>query len=151
MREGIEIFQVSSSGTHYFKIGERMYQLSLGYMPGLPQSGRMVPLTEGDWSEFLKVMDQLDVWNWSPRNLVVAFPEREGAAGCGVPHVQIMLVANGQSVLLQSSNRFPPKWGEFCAAIAKLFAQGTAISLSQAEVGIAQDQLAVFDSWVQNV
>ncbi len=147
----LDVFLLSSSGTQFCKIDDKFYHLNLGYMPGLPQSGRVVCLNETAWSNFWNEIEQLNVWSWNATNLEVAFPEREGAAGCGVPNLYFVCAADNKCTLLQASNRFPPKWGNLNTLLMELFNSNNVVALTQDEINATLERMRVFDKAIQEL
>ena len=117
----------------------------------MPASGRVASASEIDWLNFWNEIDQLNVWDWNASNLEIAFPEREGAAGCGVPQFFFICASDNKCKLLQASNRYPPNWAQLNTLLMDRINKGAPKTLTQDEIKAAQESLAVFNKAIQDL
>lgn len=105
-------------------------------MPGMPQKGIVYKPEEHDWDAFWNSIESIGVFSWNDsQDWPLAFPEREGAAGCGVPSLGFVIHSGEKlAVCKGASNRFPPNWNEFWRCVEKLFEASSEL-LDQAELG----------------
>lgn len=134
---------LSLSGTHFFKSNLLLYRLDLGYMPGMPQRGISYKLSEQVWDTFWKEIETIGVFNWNDtQDWPVAFPEREGAAGCGVPSLSFVIgVGDKLATCRGVGNRFPPRWSEFWRSVEKLTVSESE-QLDQVEMDNVKEKMA---------
>lgn len=131
------------SGTNVFKSNHSLYYLSLGYMPGMPQSGVVYSPTEADWATFWKEIESVGVFDWhnKQQEWPVADPSREGAAACGVSSLHFYICSGEKIAICKGvSNRYPPEWSEFWKCVNKLLKTNSR-PLNQEEVSSAQSEL----------